>query len=119
MGITKAGILSQYVRETGKVVPQELIEQAIDPETKIEQFKAEVFSAAHIEQEPVGKWRDLKGFFATDEDWSVIQRACVVAMHIDPVIPKTIPEWSQRKEILMRWAQEFLSAYEAEVGGVA
>lgn len=111
MGATKANELKKYVIESGKLVPQELIDAALDPNKKIDEIRAAVSDALHKTPEETGKWFDLKGFYVTDEERQLIEETIELAKNIDPVIPHNIPEHVQRKEAILRLAMEFQSTY--------
>lgn len=110
MGITKASALAQFVKQTGRRLPESLVEKARDPEITTDEFKNVVMQEMHQDAPPRGRWRDL-GFFATDEEYAEIEQAIETAKQVDPVIPKNQPLWAQLKDALLRMAQEFQGTY--------
>lgn len=117
MGISKASELKKYMADTGRKPTKALIAKAEDENVTIAELRADLFKAQNGDGQDKGKYRDLKGFFATDEEWAEIQRAFSIAEKIDPVIPKETPQPVRLKEVLMRLCGEFISTYAAEVEG--
>ena len=113
MGITKAGKLSKYVEQSGQTtIPEEVLSVARDPKKTSEDLDQVVNTKLHnvlpVER---GKWYALEGFYVDDDEKQEILDAIDLAKSIDPVIPNSIPEWRQRKEIMLRWVREFLGTY--------
>jgi hypothetical protein len=116
MGITKASVLAQRVKQTGKLTPR-LIATATDPHVTIEELRGEVLAG----KEPVAadkeKYHDLGGFYATDDEWTEVQRGFEIARRSDPPVQPNWPESVQKKVIILKLVQEFLAGHEAEVVG--
>jgi hypothetical protein len=94
--------------------PQTLIAQASDPQVGVEEFKAAVANETHQPTDKAGKWWDyLGGFYCSPEEKAEFERAIQCAVDAEPMSPE-IPDWMRRKEVLWRWAAEFLSAYGGE-----
>ena len=112
MGISKAGVLSKYVEQSGqRSIPEEIMVTARDPKKTREELDAQVNSRLHNVSPQKGKWRSIQGFFADDDEWKEITDALEMASSIDPVISNNIPEWQQAKEQVLRLAREFFSSY--------
>lgn len=111
MGITAAHELEKYAKESGKLVSQELIDFALDPEKDVEELRAEIATTLHKSPTEKGRWYEFGGFFVSDEERKLIEDAAETAKNIDPVIPHDIAEHAQRKEVMLRWCMEFLSTY--------
>jgi hypothetical protein len=111
MGATKANELKKYVVESGKLVPQELIDLALNPNKKIDEVKAAVADSLNRTPETKGKWFEIKGFYVSEEEQILLEDTLELAKNIDPVIPHDIPDHVQRKEAVLRLAMEFQSTY--------
>lgn len=114
MGITNANELKKLAVATGKLIPQSLIDSALDPQKDTDQLKAEIAAEMNVAPEEKGKWFDLGGFYVTDDEKLLIQTAIKSAFQIDPPIAHDIPNHVQIKEVVVRWIQEFLAAYPEE-----
>jgi hypothetical protein len=112
MGVSRAYELKKYAVKSGKLVPQELIDSALDREKDIDQLRAEVATELHEEIPDKGSWYDLGGFFVSDDEKLVLDDTIQMTKAIDPPIAHDIPEWQQTKEVLLRWAMEFRSTYQ-------
>ena len=88
-----------------------IMDCARDPKKTSEQLDAEVNRTLHNVTQDRGKWFDLGGFFASEDEILEIQDALEIAKGIDPVIENSLPAWQQRKEQLLRLAREFRSTY--------
>jgi hypothetical protein len=113
MGITKASELGKLVKMTGVGPTPEVIEWAVDPEIEADEFKAAIYDTYKVQKmdNEKGKYRDLGGFFATDEEWAEIQEVFEFVAKIDPPISQETSEWARRKEIIWRLVAEFKSTY--------
>jgi hypothetical protein len=115
MGISKAIALRKAVDPiTGHLAP-DLLKMALDPKATIEDLRGAIYKETNQVPDEDGKWRDLGGIFLTPDENAEFERAMSVATRTDPVIPKDIPDHIRRKEIFMRWGQEYLATYEAQV----
>lgn len=111
MGISKAHVLAQHVKISGKKPAAELVEKASNPEVGIEEFKAVVAEAQNVKPpEEKGKWRDLGGAYFSAEEWAEIERAFAEAK-IQAEVPQDIPDWLERKLIIQAMAAECLSSW--------
>ena len=111
MGISKALALREARNNTGDV-PQNVIEAALDPKTSVKDIKKLLFDAGQITKPEDGTWMDLDfSCYVTDSEKQEIQDAANAARHLDPPIQESLPPFVQRKEILLRFAREFLAAY--------
>jgi len=112
MGITKAGVLSKYVEQSGQnVVPEEILTLAKDPKTRSDQLDAAVNAKLHNVGMEKGKWYSMGGFFCTEDEKQEIEDALALAGSIDPLVPNNIPMWQQHKEKVLRLAREFMGTY--------
>ena len=111
MGISRANELQKFVTNTGRLVPEEMVELALNPESTLEELKARVANVTHGEPEENTRWFDLGGFYVTPDDKALIEEATKIAKSLDPVIAHDVPDHVQRKEVIIRWCQEFMSTY--------
>jgi len=111
IGITKAKVLSKYIEQSGQqVIPDDILTSAKDPSTTAERLDAEVNAKLHNVMPENGKWFSISGFFVDESERSEITDAMELAKSIDPIIPNNIPHWQQTKEIVLRWAREFIGS---------
>jgi len=115
MGITDANELKKMAVATGKPVPQNIIDAALDPDKTIDHLKADIADVTHEAPVDKGKWFDLGGFYLTDDEKALVGSAYKTATQLDPVIRHDIPGHIQTKEVVLRWCQEFLSTYQENV----
>lgn len=113
MGISKAGVLSKYVEQSGNsVIPLDVLSAAYDPKVKTEDLDNVVNGKLHnVTQEEKGKWYAPGGFFVDADELKELQDAENLAISIDPVIPNNIPGWQIKKEIALRLAREFIGTW--------
>jgi len=111
MGITRASVLKKYVQISGKIVPQTLIDAALDRTKDIDQFRADVSSELHEVPQEKGSWWELGGFFVTPEEKILIKDTIEMVKQVDPPIPHDIPEHEQNKLTFLRLCMEFRSTY--------
>lgn len=111
MGITKASVLSKHVEQGGKVT-SDLLQSALNKGTKTDELKAESNINLHkIVDLQKGRWYDLGGFYATEEEILELEQGYKAARETDPPISRDLPEWIVRKEVQRRLAQEFAGSY--------
>lgn len=111
MGISKAHVLAQHVKVSGKKPAAELVEKASNPEVGIDEFKAVVAEAQNVKPpEEKGKWFEVGGFYASADERKEIERAFAVAKE-QAEISDDAPEWLVRKVIVQALCAEFLSEY--------
>jgi len=114
MGISKALELKKAMQLTGKKPSAELVIKAKDADVKVAELKASIANEYHIkDSSEKGNWWDFGGFYLTNDEKQEITDAMNVARKTDPVIYQELPEHMQRKEILLRFAREYLSTYGA------
>lgn len=111
MGISKANELKKYVKESGKIIPSELLQLALSSEIDLDNLKASVADALHKTPDEKGSWLDLGGFYVSDDERRLILDTIELAKNIDPVVPHDIPEHAQKKEAVLRLVMEFQSTY--------
>lgn len=117
IGVSKAIEIKRVVIETGRRPSASLITQAKDPEVGVNEIRAAVFQEIHGAPPDKGVYLDLGGFYVSPDERAEILRAIDVAKRTDPVIQHDIPEPTQRKEVFLRFAREYLGTYEAVVEG--
>lgn len=112
MGISKALALRQAKNSLG-TLPPSLLTAALDPKTGAKDIKRLLYESTG-EPEP-GTWFDLDfSCFVTTEEKQEIQDAMKAARRIDPPINEDLKPSQQYKEVLLRFAREFLAAYGGE-----
>lgn len=115
LGIGKASELVRASRRTKKPITKELIAEVSKPEVTVAQVRAITHQAFELGGElPKGKFVDIGGFFADEEEHRTFVDAVKVSMKLLN-IDKALPEVIQRKKIILFWAQEILGTYQAEV----
>lgn len=115
LGIGKASELVRAAKRTKKPISKELIEKCSATDVTVSQVRAMSHIAFETNGEPPkGKFVDIGGFFADEEEYKIFVDACKVSMKVLG-ITKEMPEGLQRKKIILFWAQEALGTYEAEV----
>ena len=111
IGISKAQELARFVKQSGRSVPDSLLELAKNETTTVEQLHAAVLEELHEKGESKGKWHEFGGFYCTTDEWKEIEQARRAAMAVDPPIPDTDPDHVIRREVVLKWAREFVSSY--------
>lgn len=114
MGISRATELSRVAKKKN-TISQALINKALEPGVKLDEVKAAAFAEIHGTPEKKGKYFDFGGAYMTGEERAEWLRAVDCARKTDPVVASNVPEWAQTKEIMQRFAREYLSTYEAAV----
>jgi len=85
VGISKAIELQRIVLATGNRPPKELVDKALDPCTTREEIKGAVFELLNVKsQAEKGTYRDLGGFYATEDEWKEVSDAFTATEHTDP-----------------------------------
>lgn len=114
MGISKASVLADISRANG-TLPNDAIAEAKNPETTVKELKRALAEAAHAPEQEDGEWMDLNfAFYVTAEERAEINDAMLAARQMDPPISNTLKDFMQRKEIVLRFAREFLATYSAK-----
>jgi hypothetical protein len=112
IGITKAGVLSKYVEQSGSsTIPDEVMAMAKDSKKSTIELDAAVNQKLNNVTSSQGKWVNLGGFYAEEEEQKELNEALELAKSIDPVIPNDIPVWRQTKECYLRLSREFISTW--------
>jgi hypothetical protein len=109
IGISKAMPLAQYVKQKGGKAPENLISKAADPNVGVDEFRAEIAAATHVQPEK-GKWFEFGGAFLTPAEREEIERGFARAAEVEP-LPADISDWMKRKIVIQRLVAEFLSTY--------
>jgi len=112
MGITNANELKKLSVSSGKLIPQSVIDSALDPAKTTDQLIAEIAEVSNKEPEEKGKWCNFGGCYFSEDEKKLYDSAYKTATQLDPVIPHDIPSHVQTKEVVLRWCQEFLSTYQ-------
>lgn len=114
MGITKASVLRKYAKQSGKRVPQDLIDTASDENTSTEDIDATVSKLLHEPPKDKTTWYNFGGFYVSEAEKDEIEAAIELAKMVDPVVLHTNPEHIQRGEVFMKMCREFYGTYAAE-----
>ena len=111
MGITKAKVLADAIKVNG-TLPENIMADALNSERTAKDLEKTVAVTLHKPEHEDSEWLDLKfAFFVTAEEKATIQDAVSAARHLEPEINTEMKDHMQKKEIVMRWAQEFLASY--------
>lgn len=109
IGISKAGELNRFVKETGKNPPQELIDRAADPETSVKEIREAVFT--YVDKKPDDRvYVDLGAVFCTPEERQELRAGYDHVLKILD-LPAEYSESAKRKEIQLALVREFYSSY--------
>jgi hypothetical protein len=113
MGISKAMKLRQ-AKDYAIVLPQTLFEAALDSKITVKDLHKLIATTLKMPEES-GDWMDLDfSFYVSPEDRATIEDAIKAAEHCEPATKKTISASMQRKDVVLKWAMEFLGAHSAE-----
>jgi len=114
IGITKATKLRQ-AKDYALVLPQTLKTAALDPKISSKELKKLISETLKMPEDD-GDWMDLGfEFYVTPEERATIEDAIRAAEHCDPVTKKTVAESVQKKDVVLKWAMEFLGAHAGEI----
>lgn len=118
MGIAKAVALSD-AKEQGGEISEATLAAATDPKVTVKDLKKMLFEENHSLPPEDGTWRDCGfEFYATDEEWALLNAAANAARHTDPVTSEKLEPFMQLKDVLLKWAGEYYGAHAAnEVEG--
>lgn len=112
MGIGKASELRKTVELTGKAPSPEIIKKAINPATKIGQFRQDLYDENNvIDHNEKGSWVDFGGCYLSPGEKEEWIKSIEIAKSIDPVVSNSLPEHVQRKEAMLRLAREFIGTW--------
>lgn len=112
IGITKAGELKRFVSQSGRRIPEKLLQVALDDKRTAKELRAAVLEELHQAPDPAGKYYEIGGFFCTPDEKAEIDLSIRIAKGLDPAIPNNIPEHMQMKEVMLRWAREFIATWQ-------
>lgn len=113
MGISKALTL-RAAKRNNQTIPDDVIAKALDKSVTVEDLKQILFESHHIERPEDEDWISLDfSCYVSEEEKNTIQTAMKIAKQIDPPIAGTLPDHMQQKEILLRFAIEFLNTYDS------
>lgn len=111
MGISKALALREAQKSSG-TIPENVLTASLDPKVTVKDIRKLLFDAGHIVKPEDGTWMDLDfSCYVSDSERDEINEAANAARHVDPVVQESLAPFTQRKEILLRFAREFLAAY--------
>lgn len=118
MGVSKAFELVRASKQAKQPITPELIEAALDASTTIRDVRA----AAHVAFDlagtppPSGKWVDMGGFYADENEIKELKEFWEIAKRVLE-IPKEAPEWRKRRDAIMAAIKDFNGTYAHEVYG--
>jgi hypothetical protein len=88
---------------------------ALDPKISSKELKKLISETLKMPEDD-GDWMDLGfEFYVTPEERATIEDAIRAAEHCDPVTKKTVAESVQKKDVVLKWAMEFLGAHAGEI----
>lgn len=116
MGISKALVLRDLHESSGQSIPETVVQQAVDPKVTIGDLKKLLYDSGQLEKPEDGEWfnLDFSGYY-TEEEMETLRDAANAARHTDPPISQKLSSHVQRKIIAVRWAQNFLETFGADV----
>lgn len=111
MGISKALAVRGQKNATGSISGT-VMEAALDPQVTVRDIKKLIFEETNAAPTEDSAWMDLDmSCYVSDEERREIQDAANAARHLDPPINDELKTHQVRKEILLRFAREFLGQY--------
>jgi hypothetical protein len=114
MGISRAQELARYVKQSGRKVPEGLLELALDDKRTIEELHTAVLEQLSEKGEVKGKWwSPFAGSYYTPEEKLEVNQAMSAARDVLG-LGSDIPDHQTHKLILLAFAQEFLSSNPVE-----
>lgn len=118
MGITKATELKRAASKINMALPESVIEAALKSETTAKEVRALLFESLNLgpDNRPTGTYFDFGGAVLSSEERAEFVEFIKVAKAVLD-IPKAMPEWLQRKEIILWAAREFTATHAPEVYG--
>lgn len=111
MGISRAQELSRFVKQSGQRVPKDLLEKALDNTLSVAELHTAVLEALHEKQDPKGIWFDFGGMYLLPDEKQEILQAVDLAELVAPAVDANLPDHVRRKEVLLRFAQEFYASH--------
>lgn len=118
MGITKATELKRAHKSTNAAVPEAIIEQALRPDITTKELRALLFANLNmgVDDRAHMTYFDFGGAYLTKEERAEFLEFIKVGKAILQ-IQKGMPDWAQRKELLLWAAREFTATHAPEVYG--
>lgn len=115
IGITKAMQLRK-AKDYAIVLPAAVVTAALDSKVTARDLKTLISMTLKMpEEDEDGEWMDLGfEFYASAEERATIEDAIKAAEHAEPLTKKTISESMQKKDIVLKWAMNFLADYSPE-----
>ena len=115
MGISKAMKLRQ-AKDYAIVLPKVLVDAALDSRTSVKELHKLISITLRLPEDE-GDWFDLSAeFYVNAEERATIEDAISAAEHCDPVTKRNISSSMQRKDIVLKWAMEFLASHSPDGG---
>lgn len=111
MGIAKANEIRKSVKQTGFPPKEEIISEAVKPGVTTATVRKLLFEATNRPADEKGTWMDFEGFYVTEDERLVIRSAFEAAWRTDPIVSKSVPDWTRRKEAVLRMAMEYLAEH--------
>lgn len=118
MGISKAAELKPFAR-AGTLTP-EIVEQAKDSKVTVKDLRKILFDSdtPDVVNSPKGEWLDLDfSFYVSADEKLVITSALQAAKRTDPILPVGQKPWQIAKDVVLKWAMEYLSVHSGTLDG--
>lgn len=113
MGITNAMALARVVKISGKAPSPEVVRQGATMHR--DEYQAVLEQEFRVfDDKDKGKWRNIGGFFSTEEEWKTIQLAFEIAAKMEQ-FGKEVPENQRTKQILISLSEEFIGTHGGEL----
>lgn len=113
MGITKA-IKLRTAKDYAIVLPQAIINCAMDPERTVADLK-KIISTALKMPEDEGDYMDCEmEFMVTPEQRATIEQAIDVMMHTEPLTKSTVSKSAQMLDVMMKMSMECLGSHSGD-----
>lgn len=114
MGISRAQELVRFVKQSGRKVPQHLLELALDNSRTIEELHSAVLEALQEKGEVKGKWwSPFSGSYYSPEEKLEVHQAMTAARNVLG-LGSDVPDHQAHKLILLAFSQEFQSSNPTE-----
>lgn len=115
MGISKALVLRD-AKNQNPTLPEDAMISALDPKVTVKDLKEILFTAKEQPTAEEGEWLDMEfEFMVTPSERQILESACNAARHGDPTINDKQKPSAQKKDIALKLAMEYLSAYSGDI----
>lgn len=117
IGIGKAQELVRAIKSTGVGPSAEIIKEAVKSTVSVKDVRKLLYDAKQVGADEAGsEWYDMEAaFYCTPDEKFVLESAIIAAERTDPVIPRTNKHSARIKEVMMRWAMEYINSVPEEV----